>query len=57
MSKKHLIYIILLGSFFLFWFNLDAIRSTAVSYLNEDQKQKVREIFFGKGEADLFKKY
>jgi len=57
MSKKHLIYIILLGSFFLFWFNLDAIRATAVSYLNEDQKQKISEIFFGKGTADLFKKY
>ena len=57
MSKKHLIYIILLGSFFLFWFNLDAIRATAASYLNEDQKQKIREIFFGKGTAQLFKKY
>ena len=48
MSKKHLIYIIciiLLGSFFLFWFNLDAIRATAASYLNEGQKQKIREIF------------
>ncbi len=57
MSKKHLIYIILLGSFFLFWFYLDVIRATAVSYLNDDQKQKISEIFFGKGTADLFKKY
>ena len=57
MSKKHLIFIILLGSFFLFWFNLDAIRFTAVRYLNEDQKEKIREIFFGKGTADLFNKY
>ena len=57
MSKKHLIFIILLGSFFLFWFNLDAIRFTVVRYLNEDQKEKIREIFFGKGTADLFNKY
>ena len=37
--------------------NLDSIRTGVVQRLNEDQKQKVRELFFGKGEADLFKKY
>ena len=37
--------------------NLNSIRTGVVQRLNEDQKQKVRELFFGKGEADLFKKY
>ncbi len=37
--------------------NLDSIRANIVQRLNENQKQKVRELFFGKGEADLFKKY
>ena len=37
--------------------NLDSIRANIVQRLNEEQKQKVRELFFGKGEADLFKKY
>ncbi len=37
--------------------NLDSIRAGIVQRLNEDQKQKVRELFFGKGEAALFEKY
>ena len=37
--------------------NLDTIRSTVVQRLNEQQKQSIREIFFGKGEAQLFQKY
>ncbi len=37
--------------------NLDIIRSTIVQRLNEQQKQSIREIFFGKGEAQLFQKY
>ena len=41
----------------LFFLNLDSIRSFVVSRLNEDQKQNMREIFFGSGEAQLFKKY
>lgn len=37
--------------------NLDTIRSYVVQRLNEEQKQSIREIFFGKGEAKLFQKY
>ena len=32
-------------------------RSLIVKRLNQDQKQFITELFFGKGEADLFKKY
>ena len=36
---------------------LDEIRLFVVKNLNENQKQYVREVFFGKGEADLMQKY
>ena len=36
---------------------MDFIRESVVKRLNEDQKQTIREIFFGKGEAQLFQKY
>ena len=57
MKKKYFLLILLLISFFLFFFNLDSIRSTTTQYLTENQKQKIRELFFGKGTANLFKKY
>ena len=57
MKKKYFIPILLLISFFLFFFNLDTIRTTTIQYLSEKQKQKIRELFFGKGTANLLKKY
>ena len=57
MKKKYFIPILLLISFFLFFFNLDTIRTTTTQYLSEKQKHKIRELFFGKGTANLFKKY
>ncbi len=50
------ILIIILTLLFSFIF-LDEIRSFVVKNLNEKQKQYVREVFFGKGEAGLIQKY
>ena len=57
MKKKNILYIIIVFIVFLFYFNLDKIRSIGSIILSENQKQKIRELFFGKGTADLFKKY
>ena len=58
MSKKKLYSLIALLTLILFFFiNLDMFRSLIVKRLNQDQKQFITELFFGKGEADLFKKY
>jgi len=56
-KKKNILYIIIVFIVFLFYFNLDKIRSIGSIILSENQKQKIRELFFGKGTADLFKKY
>ncbi len=56
--KKILFYTTsILVIFFILVLNLDSIRTGVVQRLNEDQKQKIRDLFFGKGEAALFKKY
>ena len=57
MKKKNILYIIVVFIIFLFYFNLDKIRLTASILLPESYKQKIRELFFGRGTADLFKKY
>ena len=41
----------------IFFINLDPIRLFIVDRLDKNQKQFVTELFFGKGEAELFKKY
>ena len=56
--KKLIVSISIIILPFLFGFIfLDEIRSFVVKNLNENQKQYVREVFFGKGEAGLIQKY
>ncbi len=58
MIKKNIYKVILvLVIFILFIVNLDTIRAFVVKRLNQDQKQFITEIFFGKGEAERFKRY
>ena len=58
MIKKSIYKVILvLVIFLLFIINLDTIRAFVVKRLNQDQKQFITEIFFGRGEAERFKKY
>ena len=58
MIKKKIYYLIsILAIILLLFINLDLIRAFVVKRLNQDQKQFITEIFFGKGEADRFKRY
>ena len=58
MLKKNIYKVILVLVIFLFFIiNLDTIRAFVVKRLNQDQKQFITEIFFGKGEAERFKQY
>ena len=47
MKKIFIIIVILLISFFIFLFNLEAIRSTAKKYLPTETKRLVKKLFFG----------
>ena len=57
--KRNKIYLpaVILVIFLFIFINLDPIRAFVVKRLNQDQKQFITEVFFGKGEADRFKRY
>ena len=57
MKKKYVILLILVSFITLFLINLDNIRTLAAMYLTTNQKDKIKELIFGKGTADILKKY
>jgi len=57
MKKKYVILLILVSFIALFLINLDSIRTLAAMYLTTNQKDKIKELIFGKGTADILKKY
>jgi hypothetical protein len=57
MKKKFIILLSLVIVLFLLFLNLNNIRTLATMYLSTNQKEKVKEFIFGKGTADILKKY
>jgi hypothetical protein len=57
MSKKLILFSTLLIVLVLLFLNLNSIRTLATMYLTTNQKEKVKEFIFGKGTADILKKY
>ena len=57
MKKLYITVLLIFSAFLLSFLFLDNIRTFVVKNLTENQKQYVREVFFGEGEAKLLKKY
>ena len=56
MGKKYILLIILLISFFVFFHNIDSIRFMLGMYLPTKTKVLIKELFFGKGTTEQFRK-
>jgi len=56
MRKKYILLIILLISFFVFFHNIDSIRFMLGMYLPTKTKVLIKELFFGKGTTEQFRK-